>query len=299
MTEPNHTPDQPRTEQELPLIAHLLELRDRVVKIVLSVLVVFLVMFWFRNELYTLFAQPLLAHLPAGSSMIATEVASPFLAPVKLALWLSVFITMPVILYHLWWFVAPGLYKNERRLILPLVVSSTLLFFAGAAFAYFLVFPLVFKFFALTTPVGVAMMTDISKYLDFMISMFFAFGLAFETPVLVVLLVWTGIVTPQALAEKRRYIIVLAFIIAMLLTPPDPASQFLLAIPLCLLFELGLLVARLYVRPKQAEEEVEDFSNPEGGTSMAQRGFTSPAGTEPVSTGNPSDTKAEPRSGEG
>lgn len=291
MAEPNHTPDEPRTEQELPLIAHLLELRDRLVKVILSVLVVFLTLFWFRNDLYTLLAQPLLAHLPAGSTMIAIEVTSPFIAPVKLVLWLSVFIAIPVILYHLWAFVAPGLYQNERRLVLPLVVSSTLLFFAGAAFAYFLAFPLIFRFFTLVAPEGVAVMTDITKYLDFVLNLFFAFGLAFETPVLVVLLVWAGIVTPQALAEKRRYIIVLAFIIAMLLTPPDVTSQFLLAIPLILLFELGLLMARLYVRPKQAEEEVEDFSNPEGAASVAQRDFKTPEGAEPVSAGNPSDTK--------
>lgn len=292
MAEPHRTPDEEApAAQELPLVAHLLELRDRLVMVILSVLVVFLALFWFRNELYTLLAEPLLAHLPAGSSMIATEVASPFIAPVKLALWLSIFIAIPVILYHLWAFVAPGLYKNERRLVLPLVVSSTALFFAGAAFAYFLVFPLIFKFFTLTAPEGVAVMTDITKYLDFVLNLFFAFGLAFETPVLVVLLVWAGIVTPQALAEKRRYIIVLAFIIAMLLTPPDVTSQFLLAIPLCLLFEVGLLVSRLYVRPQQAEEEVEDFSSPEGGSSMAQRSFTTPQGTEPVSVGNPSDTK--------
>lgn len=291
MAEPNYTPDEPRTEQELPLIAHLLELRDRLVKVILSVLAVFMVLFWFRNALYTLLAQPLLAHLPAGSSMIAIEVTSPFIAPVKLALWLSVFIAMPVILYHLWAFVAPALYKNERRLVLPLVVSSTLLFFAGMAFAYFLAFPLIFRFFTLVAPEGVAVMTDITKYLDFVMNMFFAFGLAFETPVLVVLLVWSGVVTPQSLAEKRRYIIVLAFIIAMLLTPPDVTSQFLLAIPLILLFEVGLLVSRLYVRPEQAEEEVEDFSNPEGAVSVAQRSFTSPEGTEPASAGNPSDKK--------
>jgi sec-independent protein translocase protein TatC len=291
MAEPHHSPEQASIEQEQPLVVHLLELRDRLVKVILSVLVVFLALFWFRNELYTLLAQPLLAHLPAGSSMIATEVASPFIAPVKLALWVSVFIAIPVILYHLWAFVAPGLYKNERRLILPLVISSTLLFFAGAAFAYFLVFPLIFKFFTLTAPEGVAVMTDITKYLGFVLNLFFAFGVAFETPVLVVLLVWAGVVTPQALAEKRRYIIVLAFIIAMLLTPPDVASQFLLAIPLCLLFELGLLVARLYVRPEQKEEEVEDFSNPEGGPSMAGRSFTTPAGTEPVGADNPPDNR--------
>lgn len=293
MAEPHHTPEQGTpAAQELPLVAHLLELRDRLVKVILSVLVVFLALFWFRNDLYTLLAQPLLAHLPAGSSMIATEVASPFIAPVKLTLWLSVFIAIPVILYHLWAFVAPGLYKHERRLVLPLVVSSTLLFFAGAAFAYFLVFPLIFKFFTLTAPEGVAVMTDITKYLDFVLNLFFAFGLAFETPVLVVLLVWTGIVTPQALAEKRRYIIVLAFIIAMLLTPPDVTSQFLLAIPLCLLFELGLLLARLYVQPQQAEEEVtEDFSNPEGGAPLLPRNFTTPQGTEPVSPDRPGDVK--------
>lgn len=295
MTDPAKLPapgdEAPHDEEPLQsLISHLLELRDRLMKIIGSVLVVFGALFWFRNELYTLLATPLLQRLPRGSSMIATEVASTFLAPLKLTLWLSVFIAVPIVLYQVWAFVAPGLYKHERRLVFPLLISSTLLFFLGAAFAYFLVFPLIFKFFTMTAPEGVAVMTDIDKYLDFVLSLFFAFGAAFETPVVVVLLVWAGIVTPQALAEKRRYIIVLAFIIAMLLTPPDVTSQILLAIPLCLLFEAGLLVARLYVR-KEDEEEIDDAGEvrdePSGGQApLITRSYSTPSGVQPV-TGNP------------
>lgn len=292
MTEPANLPspegEAPQSEEPLQsLIAHLLELRDRLMKIIGAVMVVFGGLFWFRNELYTLLATPLLERLPKGSSMIATDVASPFLAPLKLTLWLSVFIAIPIVLYQLWAFVAPGLYKHERRLVFPLLISSTLLFFMGAAFAYFLVFPLIFKFFTMTAPEGVAVMTDIDKYLDFVLSLFFAFGAAFETPVVVVLLVWAGIVTPQALAEKRRYIVVLAFIIAMLLTPPDVTSQILLAIPLCLLFEVGLLVARLYVHKKD-DEEIEDTGTdgdePPDGPSPAliPRTFATPPGVQPV-----------------
>lgn len=290
MTDKNNPAPEEGGESQLQeplkqLIAHLLELRDRVIKIIGSVLVVFGVLFWFRNELYNLLAQPLIERLPAGGSLIATEVASTFFVPLKLTLWLSLFIAIPVVLYHIWAFVAPGLYKHERKLVYPVLISSTLLFFLGAAFAYFLVFPLVFKFFAMTTPQGVAMMTDISKYLDFVLGMFFAFGISFETPVVVVLLVWAGIVTPQALAEKRRYIVVLAFIIAMILTPPDVTSQILLAIPLILLFELGLLVARLYVPEADEEERDEADSEPspdDNPPATSGRAFGTPRGAQPV-----------------
>lgn len=293
MTDQNNpSPEGEQAPQEAthPLIAHLLELRDRLMKMIGSVMLVFGVLFWFRNDLYTMIARPLTERLPQGASMIATEVTSTFFAPLKLTLWLSLFVAIPVVLYHIWAFIAPGLYKNERRLVYPLLISSVLLFFLGAAFAYYLVFPLVFSFFTLAAPEGVAVMTDISKYLDFVLGMFFAFGISFETPVVVVLLVWAGIVTPEALAEKRRYIVVLAFVIAMVLTPPDVISQIMLAIPLCLLFEVGLLISRLYVR-KQDEEEVEaadgDEPPPEDQPpALIPRTFATPPGVQPV-TGNP------------
>lgn len=293
MTDQNNpSPEGEQAPQEAahPLIAHLLELRDRLMKMIGSVMLVFGVLFWFRNDLYTMIALPLTERLPQGATMIATEVTSTFFAPLRLTLWLSLFIAIPVVLYHLWAFIAPGLYKKERRLVYPLMISSILLFFLGAAFAYYLVFPLVFSFFTLAAPEGVAVMTDISKYLDFVLGMFFAFGISFETPVVVVLLVWAGIVTPEALAEKRRYIIVLAFVIAMVLTPPDVISQIMLAIPLCLLFEVGLLISRLYVR-KQDEEEVEkaegDEPPPEDQPpALIPRTFATPSGVQPVA-GNP------------
>jgi sec-independent protein translocase protein TatC len=292
MTDQNNpSPEGEEAPQETahPLIAHLLELRDRLMKMIGAVMLVFGVLFWFRNDLYTMIARPLTERLPQGASMIATEVTSTFFAPLKLTLWLSLFIAIPVVLYHLWAFIAPGLYKKERRLVYPLLISSILLFFLGAAFAYYLVFPLVFTFFTLAAPEGVAVMTDISKYLDFVLGMFFAFGISFETPVVVVLLVWAGIVTPEALAEKRRYIVVLAFVIAMLLTPPDVISQIMLAIPLCLLFEVGLLISRLYVR-KQDEEEIEEAGGDEPPEdqppALIPRTFATPPGVQSVA-GNP------------
>ena len=292
MTDQNNpSPDGEQAPQEVahPLIAHLLELRDRLMKMIGSVLLVFGVLFWFRNDLYTMIALPLTERLPPGATMIATEVTSTFFAPLRLTLWLSLFIAIPMVLYHLWAFIAPGLYKKERRLIYPLMISSILLFFLGAAFAYYLVFPLVFSFFTLAAPEGVAVMTDITKYLDFVLGMFFAFGISFETPVVVVLLVWAGIVTPQALAEKRRYIVVLAFVIAMVLTPPDVISQIMLAIPLCLLFEVGLLVSRLYVRKKD-DEEIEEAGGDEPPEdqppALIPRTFATPPGVQSV-TGSP------------
>lgn len=295
MTDQNNpSPEGVEAPQEAahPLIAHLLELRDRLMKMIGAVMLVFGVLFWFRNDLYAMLALPLTERLPKGASMIATEVTSTFFAPLKLTLWLSLFIAIPIVLYQLWAFIAPGLYKNERRLVYPLLISSILLFFLGAAFAYFLVFPLVFSFFTLAAPEGVAVMTDINKYLDFVLGMFFAFGISFETPVVVVLLVWAGIVTPEALAEKRRYIVVLAFVIAMVLTPPDVISQIMLAIPLCLLFEVGLLISRLYVR-KQDEEEIEGAGEDEPPDdqppALIQRTFATPPGVQSVA-GNPAPT---------
>jgi sec-independent protein translocase protein TatC len=234
--------------EEQPFIAHLLELRTRLLRCILAVALVEVVLLPFSNKIYTFVARPLLSHLPKGTAMIATEVASPFLVPFKLTLIVAIVLAVPVILYQIWAFVAPGLYQNERRIVLPLLTSSTLLFYLGMAFAYFVVFPLMFKFFTSTAPEGVAVMTDIGKYLDFVFVVFLAFGIAFEVPVATVLLVWVGITTPESLAAKRPYIIVAAFVIGALLTPPDVISQTLLAVPMWLLFELGLVFSRLLLR---------------------------------------------------
>lgn len=235
---------------EMPFVTHLIELRDRLLRIITAVGVILLGLLPFANRLYSLVAAPLLAHLPEDTSMIATEVASPFLAPFKLALITAIFLAMPVVLYQLWAFIAPGLYQHERKLVFPLLLTSTILFYLGAAFAYYVVLPLVFGFFITVAPEGVAVMTDISKYLDFVLKLFFAFGLAFEVPIATILLVWAGITTPDALVAKRPYIIVGAFMLGMLLTPPDVISQSLLALPLWLLFELGVVFSRLYVGGK-------------------------------------------------
>jgi sec-independent protein translocase protein TatC len=242
---------------EMSFVAHLIEVRDRLVKVLAVVLVLLLGLLPFSNDLYLLLAEPLLRHMPAGTSMIATEVASPFLTPFKLALVTALFLAMPAFLYHLWAFVAPGLYKNEQKLVYPLLVASSLLFYLGIAFAYYVVFPLMFGFFSATAPEGVAIMTDISKYLDFVLKIFFAFGVAFEVPIVTILLVWAGFTTPKALGQKRPYVVVGAFVFGMLLTPPDAISQTLLAIPMWILFELGLLFAKLYVR-RDADESDDD-----------------------------------------
>jgi len=247
---------------ELPFVSHLVELRDRLLRVVLAVIVIFLGLVPFANWLFTQLAGPLMAHLPEGSSMVAIDVASPFFTPFKLALVLSIFIAMPVILYQLWAFIAPGLYLHERRRTLPLLVSSTALFYIGAAFAYFAVFPLVFGFLTSTAPQGVEVMTDISRYLDFVLTLFFAFGVAFEIPVAVVLLVWTGAVKPAMLREKRPYVIVGVFVIGMLLTPPDIISQTLLAVPMWLLFEVGIFMGERFA-PKRDEEDSNDSGHEE------------------------------------
>lgn len=247
------TENNPQGGTEQTFISHLIELRNRLLYSILCVLLVFLGLTFYANQIYTFLAGPLLKHLPANSTMIAIEVASPFFTPFKLALVVAIFASMPVILYQFWAFVAPGLYKHERRLILPLLVASTLLFFGGVAFAYFVVFPLVFGFLTAAAPAGVAVMTDISKYLDFILTMFFAFGVCFEVPIFTIVLVMTGFVTPKKLAEQRPYVIVGAFIIGMVLTPPDAVSQTMLALPMWLLFEIGLLFSRLFV-PKNKDE---------------------------------------------
>ncbi len=242
-------PDDPGAEQ--PFISHLIELRDRLIRMLIAIGVVILVLFPFANEIYTYVAGPLMAQLPEGSTMIATQVISPFLTPFKLALVAAVFISMPYLLYQLWAFVAPGLYQHEQRLAIPLLISSILLFYIGMAFAYYVVFPLIFAFMAGTTPEGVAMMTDIAAYLDFVLALFFAFGLAFEIPIATILLVAVGAMTPNQLADKRPYVIVSTFVIGMLLTPPDVISQTMLALPMWLLFELGILFSRLLLRSRE------------------------------------------------
>lgn len=250
-------------ESEQPLLYHLIELRDRLLRMVLVIAVLFVVLVPFSNTLFAMLSGPLLAHMPEDGSMIAIEVASPFLIPFKLTLFLAVFLAIPYVLYQLWSFVAPGLYRHERRLVMPLLVSSTVLFYAGAAFAYFVVFPLVFAFFTAAAPDGVSVMTDISRYLDFVLTLFFAFGAAFEVPVVTVLLVMTGMTTQQALRDKRPYVIVGAFVLGMLLTPPDVISQTLLAVPVWLLFELGLYFSGWFVRTKesvQAGTAVSDYT---------------------------------------
>jgi len=252
-------PDKQATDHEQPLIAHLTELRTRLVHSLLCVLFVFIVLSPFYAQLYSLLAAPLIEKLPAGTNMIATEVASPFFVPFKLTAFLAVFISIPYLLYHLWAFVAPGLYKNEKRFALPLFFSSIVLFYSGAAFAYFVVFPLVFAFFTSVAPEGVMVMTDISHYLSFVLKMFFAFGIAFEVPVATILLVSTGIVEHEALSKKRPYIIVAAFIVAMLLTPPDIISQFLLAVPVIILFEAGLYLSRHFVKTSGQQDKTKDY----------------------------------------
>lgn len=229
------------------LLSHLMELRNRLLKMVIVVLVLFVCLVPFAEHLFTLVADPLMAKLPEGTSMIATQVASPFLTPFKLSLAIAVFLGMPFLLYQAWAFVAPGLYKHERRLVLPLMASSIVLFYSGVAFAYYVVFPLMFGFFTAVAPAGVAVMTDISAYLDFVLALFFAFGFAFEVPVATVLAVWAGFTTPAKLATKRPYVLIGAFVLGMLLTPPDIISQTLLAVPVYILFEAGIIMARVMV----------------------------------------------------
>jgi sec-independent protein translocase protein TatC len=240
-------------ESTQPLISHLIELRNRLMRAIVAVVVVFIGLIYFANDIYEFVSSPLIERLPEGATMIATDVASPFFTPLKLTLIASIFVAVPFILYQVWAFVAPALYKHERRLIYPLMISSSLLFYCGVAFAYFVVFPLVFGFFTAISLGGVEFATDISSYLDFVLALFLAFGIAFEVPVAIILLCWTGATTPQSLAQKRPYIVVAAFIVGMMLTPPDIISQTLLAIPMCILFEFGLFFARFYTRKKSNE----------------------------------------------
>ncbi|MDY6975581.1 MAG: twin-arginine translocase subunit TatC [Pseudomonadota bacterium] len=243
------------------LISHLIELRSRILKALLSVLVVFVCLAAFAQDLYQLLAMPLLATLPENSSMIATDVASPFFAPFKLTLVLSFFIAIPYVLYQVWGFVAPGLYRNEKRLVAPLLLSSTLLFYAGMAFAYFVVFPIAFAFFTSVAPEGVTVSTDISSYLNFVLKLFFAFGVSFEIPIAIILMCWTGVTDAKSLRAKRPYVVVGAFVVGMLLTPPDIISQTLLAIPMWLLFEVGVIVGGFYAGKKPSEDDSEEATD--------------------------------------
>jgi len=261
-------------------LSHLIELRDRLLKMVLAVGILFLCLFWFSDEIYTWLADPLLAHLPNDSQMIAIDVAAPFFIPFKLVLMVCIFVAIPYLLYQIWAFVAPGLYSHEKRLVFPLLVSSTLLFYAGVAFAYYVVFPLIFKFFTGVAPEGVLVSTDIGRYLDFVITIFFAFGIAFEVPVATVLIVAMGMTTPEALASKRPYFFVGCFIIGMFLTPPDMISQTLLAIPMWLLFEAGIFFSRYFLartaefshaRDQMLDDEFEEGMETEGAQNTAEQ----------------------------
>ena len=240
-------------DQEQSLISHLTELRDRLLRSIFCVLAIFLVLSIFANDIFSIVAAPLLQQLPENGTMIATELPSTFLVPFKLTIFVAIFIAMPYLLYQAWAFIAPGLYENERMFALPLLLISCVLFYLGIAFAFFVIFPIVFKFFSLTAPEGVSFVPDIGHYLNFILKLFFAFGLAFEVPVITIMLVKSGITTTQALTEKRPHIIVGAFVVGMLMTPPDVLSQILLALPIWLLFEFGLLLSN-YFAPARDED---------------------------------------------
>lgn len=242
------------SDRELPLVQHLIELRTRLLHTVIFVLVVFCCLFYFSNDIYYIISAPLQNLLPENTSMIATDVVSPFLTPLKLTFFAAVLLSIPYILYQIWAFIAPGLYKHEQRLAAPLLISSVFLFYAGMTFAYFVVFPLLFGFVTGIGLEGVATMTDIAKYLDFVLQLFFAFGFAFEIPIAVILMIHAGVLTPDGLAAKRPYIVVGCFIIGMLLTPPDVFSQILLALPMWMLFEVGVFIGRALHKNKEARE---------------------------------------------
>lgn len=249
MSDDSNKPSDKKTEDlaEGSLMSHLVELRGRLLKMVAAIIIVFLILFPFSSEIFSFVSEPLRNVMP-GQSLIAVGVASPLLTPLKLTFFVALCVAMPVILFQVWAFVAPGLYIKEKRFAIPLLTSSILLFYSGVAFAYFVVFPLMFKFFTAVAPDGVEVMTDISLYLDFITTIVLAFGLAFEVPIATVLIVWTGLTTPQKLGAARPYVLLGAFVIGMLLTPPDVISQTLLAIPVYLLFELGIFMSRFFVR---------------------------------------------------
>lgn len=256
MTDPHAQPDESEESlEEATLISHLVELRGRVMKAGAAVLILFACLVPFAQQIFSAVANPLMDALPEGSTMIATQVASPFLTPFKTTLFVALFFAMPVVIYQVWAFVAPGLYRREKRFAIPLVLSSILLFYAGIAFAYFVVFPLMFAFFTAVTPEGVAMMTDISSYLDFILTIFFAFGIAFEVPIATIMLVASGLVSIDTLKSKRPYVFLGAFVAGMLLTPPDVISQTLLAVPVYLLYEAGIIMSRIMLGGKKADDD--------------------------------------------
>jgi len=240
------------------IIGHLLELRNRLIPALVVILLIFLALYSVSNELYVFVSEPLRQFLPEGTSMIATDVASPFLTPFKLTLMASIFLAMPFVLFQIWRFVSPALYKKEKYLAVPILISSVVLFYTGIAFVYFIVFPLVFGFFTSAGPEGVAVMTDISRYLDFVLKMFFAFGVVFEIPIFIIILTVAGVTNPKSLSEKRPYIVVGCFVVGMLLTPPDIISQTLLALPMWLLFEMGLLCSKLIESNRKTQTGVEN-----------------------------------------
>ncbi|MCG8426941.1 MAG: twin-arginine translocase subunit TatC, partial [Chromatiales bacterium] len=297
MTNEKQSADNSLSEQ--PFVSHLIELRDRLMRAVIAVVAIFIVLFPFANDLYQIVSKPLLEKLPQGHEMIATGVISPFLAPFKLSLVAAIFIAMPFILYQFWSFVAPGLYKHEKRVLMPMVASSALLFYMGALFAFYVVFPLVFSFMVATTPEGVNMAPDITQYLEFVLTLFFAFGLAFEVPIATIILVWMGVTSPDKMAQKRPYVIVGAFCIGMFLTPPDVISQTLLALPMWVLFEIGVFFSRFIykqkqIREQQAEAEVEQQSpgdDPDqSSSSSGNKTPASPSGTGGAAVAAASDT---------
>lgn len=256
MAENETNQEDSQEQQEQTLMDHLVELRDRLLHMVLAILIVFIALFAFSEDIFTIAAEPLLKLMPEGTSMIATGVTSPFLVPFKLVMLLSVLLTIPYLLHQMWAFIAPGLYRHEKRMATPLLISSVILFYCGIAFAYFVIFPILFGFFIGIAPEGVAVMTDIGQYLDFIIAIFLAFGIAFEVPVATFLLIAAGVTSADKLADKRPYIIIGAFVIGMLLTPPDVISQSLLAVPIWLLFELGLIASRIFLKDKGEENVI-------------------------------------------
>ncbi len=252
---------EPETLAEGTLISHLLELRDRLLRAVFAVAIIAVPCAIFADEIFEFAARPLMEKLPAGASMIATNVIAPFMTPFKMAIVAALFIAMPFVLYQAWAFVAPGLYRHEKRFAFPLLLSSIVLFYAGVAFAYYVVFPIIFAFFASTGPQGVTMMTDINSYLDFVLMLFFAFGIAFEIPVATVLLVITGLVKVENLSKHRGYVLIGIFIVAAFLTPPDAISQCIMAVPMYLLYEFGIVMSRVMLKAKlkrEAEEQAEE-----------------------------------------
>lgn len=287
MTAPAYHED-PGPEQ--PFMSHLVELRDRLLHMVMAIGIALVILFPFANDIYTFIAEPIRAQLPEGSTMIATQVASPFMTPFKLALVSAVFVAMPYLLFQIWGFVAPGLYQHEKRFAMPLLASSICLFYLGMAFAYYLVFPLVFAFFTATTPEGVAQMPDITYYLDFVLKLFFAFGVSFQIPIATILLVAMGMTTAESLTEKRPYIIVGCFVIGMLLTPPDVISQTLLAVPMWMLYEAGIYFSRFF-KKRDTEEEPEPTEGPLAGAGAAGAGA---AATASLATGPEAGTRRDP-----